>query len=129
MIKQYTPRTETLRFRRWSRKAYAAFVSICKLVTIGCLKREIAEQSLAKNISVCIFSPAIVEQEEKDDFCREDELTVVAMLCQQNLLLPVQVKSVAAPQNKIQYNNLRQRAESIWLTTYTFRSFCFSEIK
>lgn len=38
----------TLRFRRWSRKAYAAFVSIGRCVTIGCLRKSIADCSLSK---------------------------------------------------------------------------------
>ena len=38
----------TLRFRRWSRKAYAAFVSIGRCVTIGCLCKGVANCSLSK---------------------------------------------------------------------------------
>lgn len=39
---------KTIRFRRWSRKAYAAFASLGKLVTIGCLPKDIADSSLSK---------------------------------------------------------------------------------
>ncbi|MGL5957622.1 MAG: hypothetical protein ACRCZZ_03350 [Phocaeicola sp.] len=42
----------TLRFRRWSHKAYAAFVSIGRYATIGSLRYEIADSSLAKQKSV-----------------------------------------------------------------------------
>lgn len=38
----------TIRFRRWSRKAYAAFASIGKCVTIGCLRKSVADSSLSK---------------------------------------------------------------------------------
>lgn len=38
----------SLRFRRWSRKAYAAFVSVGRHVTIGCVHKGIADRSLAK---------------------------------------------------------------------------------
>lgn len=126
MIKQHTPRTQTLRFRRWSRKAYAAFASICREVTIGCLKRGITEQALAKNLSVAISLPVIVEQEEKDNFYKEEESIAIAMLCRMNLLIPVQAESAAAPQHKIQNNSLRQRAESISYKLRTFRSFYLS---
>lgn len=37
-----------IRFRRWSRKAYAAFASIGKCVTIGCLRKSVADSSLSK---------------------------------------------------------------------------------
>ena len=38
----------TIRFRRWSRKAYAAFASIGRCVTIGCLRKSVADSSLSK---------------------------------------------------------------------------------
>lgn len=47
MHKQYLFKT-SLRFRRWSRKAYATFASIGRCVTIGCLRKDAADSSLAK---------------------------------------------------------------------------------
>lgn len=38
----------TLRFRKWSRKAYAAFASLGRCVTIGCLSKSVADSSLKK---------------------------------------------------------------------------------
>ncbi|MFR5758299.1 MAG: hypothetical protein ACLUE2_08795 [Bacteroides cellulosilyticus] len=38
----------TLRFRKWSRKAYAAFASLGRCVTIGCLPKSVADSSLSK---------------------------------------------------------------------------------
>lgn len=38
----------SIRFRRWSRKRYAAFCSVGRVVTIGCLDKGIAEASLRK---------------------------------------------------------------------------------
>ncbi|MGN0036284.1 MAG: hypothetical protein ACI36X_03580 [Bacteroidaceae bacterium] len=38
----------TLRFRRWSRKGYAAFCSMGRVVSIGRLKKSIADASLGK---------------------------------------------------------------------------------
>lgn len=37
-----------VRFRRWSRKAYAVFVSVKAYVTIGCLRTGTADSSLSK---------------------------------------------------------------------------------
>ena len=42
----YTVRS--IRFRRWSRKSYAAFLSLKRHVTIGCVGKSIAEASLHK---------------------------------------------------------------------------------
>ena len=40
----------SLRFRRWSHKSYAAFASIGQTVTIGCLRKSVADSSLRKQI-------------------------------------------------------------------------------
>lgn len=45
-IKQAQP---TLRFRRWSRKGYAAFVSLQRSVTIGQLSTRVSERFQMKN--------------------------------------------------------------------------------
>ena len=44
MRKRQLNRT-TLRFRKWSRKAYAAFASLGRCVTIGCLPKSVAEDT------------------------------------------------------------------------------------
>ena len=41
----------TIRFRKWSRKAYAAFASLGRCVTIGCLPKNVADCSLSKQNS------------------------------------------------------------------------------
>ena len=50
MRKRQLNRT-TLRFRKWSRKAYAAFASLGRCVTIGCLPKNVADCSLSKQNS------------------------------------------------------------------------------
>ena len=40
----------SLRFRRWSHKSYAAFASIGQTVTIGCLRKSVADSSMRKQI-------------------------------------------------------------------------------
>lgn len=51
-MKKERPRHTTLRFRRWSRKSYATFVSIGRNVTIGCLRKNVADRSLRKQDAV-----------------------------------------------------------------------------
>lgn len=58
MRKSRTFRQAVLRFRRWSRKAYAAFVSLRHVVTIGHLSSSIADSSLKKNTSLNKGIPA-----------------------------------------------------------------------
>ena len=50
MMKRRLYRT-TIRFRKWSRKAYAAFASLGRCVTIGCLPKNVADCSLSKQNS------------------------------------------------------------------------------
>lgn len=47
-MKKRLPCKVTLRFRKWSRKAYAAFASLGRCVTIGCLPKSVADSSLTK---------------------------------------------------------------------------------
>lgn len=52
MRKQYTHKPAALRFRRWSRKGYAAFISVQRAVTIGQLSARVSERFQAKNGSI-----------------------------------------------------------------------------
>lgn len=73
MRKQYTYKPVVLRFRKWSRKAYAAFISIHHTVNIGQLATYVSERFQAKNLSLhgclCLsadlISADVQEQEEK----------------------------------------------------------------
>lgn len=47
-MRNTSPTVHTIRFRRWSRKSYAAFASIGRCVTIGCLRKSVADSSLSK---------------------------------------------------------------------------------
>ncbi|MEG1544070.1 MAG: hypothetical protein RR382_06045 [Tannerellaceae bacterium] len=68
MKKQAAHRPLTLRFRRWSRKGYAAFCSLQRTVTIGCLRIGICEQSLSKN---CVLHASATRTATTN--CSEDE--------------------------------------------------------
>ncbi|MDR1224566.1 MAG: hypothetical protein LBL07_17060 [Tannerella sp.] len=69
-------------FRRWSRKAYAAFCSIGRCVSIGRLRKNVAEASLKKQKAGCSFTRELTgrtnageEAEEPDPLTQR--LTVV----------------------------------------------------
>ena len=71
MRKQYTYKPVVLRFRKWSRKAYAAFISIHHTVNIGQLATHVSERFQAKNLSLhgclCLSAdliPADVQEQE-----------------------------------------------------------------
>ncbi len=72
MLKIHIINKIALRFRRWSRNAYAVFFSLGKCISIGNLKKSIVEASLPKGITV-IFSTIFSQVkenilEEIDDF-------------------------------------------------------------
>lgn len=52
MFDKPRPNPPTLRFRRWSRKRNAAFLSLGRTVTIGCLNKSVTEASLGKQRGV-----------------------------------------------------------------------------
>lgn len=60
------------RFRRWCRKAYAMFCSLGKCVTIGNLKKGIADVSLEKQPNVCT-SFSVCKSGEKEENDGEDD--------------------------------------------------------
>lgn len=101
MRKQHTYKPVALRFRRWSRKGYAAFVSIQRAVTIGQLAAHVSERFQIKNgtlhTSVLAFNKAgekVVEEEENtyspDSPGRLLSLLLLPLVC------PVQTVSPSA---------------------------------
>lgn len=66
------PNKQTIRFRRWCRKAYAMFCSLGKCVTIGNLKKGIADVSLGKQPNVCT-SFSVCKFEEKEEISDDDK--------------------------------------------------------
>ena len=69
MKKQQTFHSTALRFRRWSRKKYAAFISIQRAVTIGQLSSNVSERFQTKNGSIhssVLFADQTVKEEKED---------------------------------------------------------------
>lgn len=81
-IKQVT------RFRRWCRKAYAMFCSLGKCVTIGNLKKGIADVSLEKLPNVCVLFSVCKFAEEDDEDKANEELNPLENLLQMFLVQP-----------------------------------------
>lgn len=87
--KQYAMAKAVVRFRRWSRKGYAAFVSCQRVVTIGMLAASLAERFQKKNLSLHSRPSAdnsrsaflIADTPYPDDFFREGEIDVQPLLC------------------------------------------------
>ena len=65
----YTYRPIALRFKRWSRKGYAAFVSVQHAVTIGHLSVGVAERSLSKSntLQASVLTPSKEDKEREED--------------------------------------------------------------
>lgn len=108
MRKQYTYKPVVLRFRKWSRKAYAAFISIHHTVNIGQLATHVSERFQAKNLSLhgclCLSAdliPADVQEEEGkwDDEAELQPMGIGGFLCPVVFDLP----AVAGEENK--WNN------------------------
>lgn len=74
-------KTTVLRFRRWSRKRYAAFVSVTHCVSIGQLAGRLADRLARKSAMDCVSDrveasrdQVFVDPEEE----REDEILLTA---------------------------------------------------
>lgn len=71
-------RQSALRFRRWSRKAYAAFISVNHVVTIGQLATYVSERFQIKNLSLhgwldCTTGIFAADNLLEDDLLTEDD--------------------------------------------------------
>lgn len=103
MRKQLIPRPVVLRFKRWSRKGYAAFVSMHHVVTIGQLSAHVSERFQVKNgavhASVITFDKAEEgrpeEKEEKSRPGSPGGSGLALFLCQP-FLCPVRTANLPA---------------------------------
>lgn len=70
-LKQHS--NDMIRFRHWSRKAYAAFASLGKHVTIGHVCKSIAEASLCKSVKLCFITLShYTDEKETNELCLEE---------------------------------------------------------
>lgn len=71
MKKQYTHKPIAIRFRRWSRKGYAAFVSVQHIVTIGQLATNVSERIQTK---YCSIHASILSSDLTNDMNGEEDI-------------------------------------------------------
>lgn len=81
---------QSIRFRRWSRKAYAIFCSVGRCVTIGCLSKAVVDSSLGKQKALTL---AVMDEPHQDmeAFDAEDEHPIDISLLSLGLLQPLTV--------------------------------------
>ncbi len=107
MLKTQIINKITLRFRRWSRNAYAVFFSLGKCISIGSLKKSISDASLPKT-KVAIFNPTLSnDKEPKSDELDDSDLLLFLMdFLNLNILQASTIKKFADPAyNKYNFNN------------------------
>lgn len=108
MFNTNTHTSQSLRFRRWSRKGYAVFCSLTCAVTIGSLAVSISDKTLQKSLisadTIFKTSPANEAEEEELD---ATELSATILEIQINTIQ--QNNSVAAAAgSKNYYSNIHQ---------------------
>ena len=127
MRKSYTYRSQALRFRRWSRKAYAAFISIQRAVTIGQLSFSVADRFEKKNQSlhtgIGTFTDGFFEEDDEErENTEENKRSLAVSHGLFTALLPVLVSNeIAHPAHYTLYNIVK--AGSILWDTFRLSYF------
>lgn len=128
MRKSYTYRSQALRFRRWSRKAYAAFISIQRAVTIGQLSFSVADRFEKKNQSlhtgIGTFTDGFFEEDDEEN---KRSLAVSHGLF--TALLPVLVSNeIAHPAHRVAHYTLYNIVKAGSILWDTFRLSYFHPV-
>ena len=127
MKKQYAHKPVTIRFRRWSRKGYAAFISVQRAVTIGQLAAHVSERFQVKNgsnhTSVLSFDKTGEEETMEDKTSRDEVVGNTLSLLFEQAVCPVLTVSrpAAAQATQTIKNNNSESAEGI--SYYMLRAF------
>ncbi|WP_297906654.1 hypothetical protein [uncultured Parabacteroides sp.] len=127
MRKSYTYRSQALRFRRWSRKAYAAFISVQRAVTIGQLSFSVADRFEKKNQSlhtaIGTFMDGFfkVDKEEKEN-TGEDKWSLATSYGLFVALFPVLASNeIAHPAHRVAHYTLYNIAKAGSILSNTSR--------
>ncbi|WP_301705341.1 hypothetical protein [uncultured Parabacteroides sp.] len=137
MRKQHTYKPVALRFKRWSRKGYAAFISIQHAVTIGQLSANVSERFQVKN--GCIHASVLPtgatskgETEEEDDICWEERVGSILSLILLQAVCPIRtISRPAASHADTRDKDISGSAEGFnrWLNAFrAFRLYLYSII-
>lgn len=112
-MKRNQPLRQITRFRHWTRKGYAAFASLGRCVTIGCLRKNVTERALAKQTE-----PSLTPYAQQAETEREAE-TMPSPDREQGRLLLLLLLSVSAqtdttpPAEPYRRNNLSYRRNNL----------------
>ncbi|KKB55804.1 hypothetical protein [Parabacteroides gordonii] len=119
----------SFRFRRWSRKGYAAFFSLSRAVTIGQLSSNVSERFQIKNGTVH-SSVLFTDQSNPEDKERNAELlqgesyaeTLSRLSLVLLLLFTIQTtkQTVAAASSAYTYIYILKREVSVYTGTFRF---------
>lgn len=129
MRKQYTYKPVALRFRRWSRKRYAAFISVQHAVTIGQLSANVSERFQAKNGSIHTSVLAFDKtdegdvEEEENTCCPDSSGSLLSLLFLQTVCPVRTVSRPAASYAHIVKDNISEIAEGLSYKLKAFRDF------
>ena len=122
------PVRSTLRFRRWSRKGYAAFVSRKHTVTIGCLAAAVADRFYQKGLSlhrgVGHWVESLREQAEQKEQALEREQASLPLAEQERLLLLLSQKQVVACLAWVSARNVFKKRKAGMDPSGLFPPFC-----
>lgn len=81
---------QSIRFKRWNRKANAVFLSLSRCVTIGCLSQDIANASLKKQkqLYISIENECEYNQEYADHevVVASKDISILALLQLEQIL-------------------------------------------
>ena len=134
MRKSYTYRSQALRFRRWSRKAYAAFISVQRAVTIGQLSFSVADRFEKKNQSlhtgIGTFTDGFFEEDDEErENTEENKRSLAVSHGLFTALLPVLVSNeIAHPAHRVAHNTLYNIVKAGSILSDTFRLSYFHPV-
>lgn len=107
-MKRNQPLRQITRFRHWTRKGYAAFASLGRCVTIGCLRKNVTERALAKQTE-----PSLTPYAQQAETEREAE-TMPSPDREKELLLSVSAQTdTTPPAEPYRRNNLSYRINTL----------------
>lgn len=100
-----TYQTKTLNFRHWSRKGYAAFVSLDKVVRIAVLKMAVSDRLSVKiSLAGCIslFEEMFSSSDEEEE--QERQKSTLSVLLEELLITVLKPAVAAAGVSDLKYN-------------------------
>lgn len=99
-----------VRFRCWSRKGYAMFASLGKCVTIGNLRKGVADVSLGKQVQVCTLpsTSILFLEDDSEAIAADDDLNLYDFLLHVSVFQPQQIVEKAGACLRSKYINVKK---------------------